>query len=258
MAGSGRRALALVARLTQERLASGQLACSSSAGGLAAAAAGVGVAGEAKAEGAKSTDTASMYDKLSSILMSVGILALAGASTFNGRSDAQEISFQTFKNKLLEAGLVDRIEVVNKNLAKVYVKPSASDGELTGAKATSQYKYYFNIGSVDSFERKLEDAEDGLGINPRNFVPVTYVTELSWLQELLRIAPTILMLTAFFWVTRKIQTGMGGMGGGGGGGARGIFNVGKAQVWIGQAAGQLQVVSCSQVLKPVFLSGDDC
>lgn len=33
----------------------------------------------------------------------------------------KQISFQEFKNKLLEPGLVDRIEVTNKSLAKVYV-----------------------------------------------------------------------------------------------------------------------------------------
>ena len=47
------------------------------------------------------------------------------------------------------------------------------------------------------------------------------------LQELLRLAPTILLIAGYVWFTRRQMGGFGGVGGGGGG--RGIFNVGKAQ-----------------------------
>ena len=35
----------------------------------------------------------------------------------------------------------------------------------------------FNIGSVDSFERNLEQAQNELGVLPANHVPVVYVSE---------------------------------------------------------------------------------
>ena len=55
-------------------------------------------------------------------LIATGAATVAILTTLSmGRSDAQQISFQEFKNKLLEPGLVDRIEVTNKSLAKVYV-----------------------------------------------------------------------------------------------------------------------------------------
>ena len=94
----------------------------------------------------------------------------------------------------------------------------------------SRYKYYFNIGSIDSFERKLEDAQDTLGADPRDYIPVTYVSEMSWQQELLRLAPTILLIAGYIYFTRRMQGGFGMGGGSGGMGGRGIFNVGKAQV----------------------------
>lgn len=40
--------------------------------------------------------------------------------------------------------------------------------------------------SVDSFERKLEDAQVSLGIERRDFIPVLYVSETNWMQEMLR------------------------------------------------------------------------
>lgn len=90
----------------------------------------------------------------------------------------------------------------------------------------SQYKYYFNIGSIDSFERKMEEAQEDLNWAPSSWVPITYTNELSWQQELLRLAPTILLIAGYVWFTRRQLGGLGGQGPGG----RGLFNVGKAQV----------------------------
>ncbi|XP_024367323.1 ATP-dependent zinc metalloprotease FTSH 8, mitochondrial isoform X2 [Physcomitrium patens] len=186
-------------------------------------------------------------------LIATGAATVAILTTLSmGRSDAQQISFQEFKNKLLEPGLVDRIEVANKSLAKVYVytgsqqgaearvnKGGNIDGNMDDVQTDSRpqpghsnsvYKYYFNIGSIDSFERKLEDAQDALNADPRDYIPVTYVSEMSWQQELLRLAPTILLIAGYIYFSRRMQGGFGVGGGGGGMGGRGIFNVGKAQV----------------------------
>ncbi|CAA3009634.1 ATP-dependent zinc metalloprotease FTSH 10, mitochondrial-like [Olea europaea subsp. europaea] len=155
------------------------------------------------------------------------------------------INFQEFKNKLLEPGLVDHIVVSNKSVAKVYVRSSPQNqtshdaaeisdiegpiSRTTSRGNTSQYQYYFNIGSVDSFEEKLEEAQEALGIDSHDYVPVTYVSEMVWFQELMRFAPTILLLGSLFYMGRRMQGGLG-VGGTGGKGGRGIFNIGKAPV----------------------------
>ncbi|GLU11581.1 hypothetical protein SLE2022_283180 [Rubroshorea leprosula] len=156
-------------------------------------------------------------------------------------SEQQQISFQEFKNKLLEPGLVDHIVVANKSVAKVYVRSTPQNqitdndvqGPMIGTSAQGrggQYKYYFNIGSVESFEEKLEEAQETLGIDPHDYVPVTYVSEMVWYQELMRFAPTLLLLGTLMYMGRRMQSGFGVGGGGGGKGARGIFNIGKAHV----------------------------
>ncbi|KAG4164042.1 hypothetical protein ERO13_D01G211400v2 [Gossypium hirsutum] len=163
-------------------------------------------------------------------------------SSLSGPHEQQEISFQEFKNKLLEPGMVDKIVVSNKSVAKVYVRSSPRNASQTtddpveapmnGAPArtkTSQYKYYFNIGSVESFEEKLEEAQEALGIDPHNHVPVTYVSEVNWFQELMRFGPTLLILGSLWFMGRKMQSGFG-VGGPGGRGGRGLFNMGKAQI----------------------------
>ncbi|TKY67369.1 ATP-dependent zinc metalloprotease FTSH 10 [Spatholobus suberectus] len=155
-----------------------------------------------------------------------------------GPREQQQISFQEFKNKLLEPGLVDHVVVSNKSVAKVYVRNSPRNqtdnevvqGTLPAKGSGGQYRYYFNIGSVESFEEKLEEAQEALGIDSHDFVPVTYSSEMVWYQELMRFAPTLLLLGSLLYMGRRMQGGLGVGGGGGSKGARGIFNIGKAHV----------------------------
>ncbi|KAK4478556.1 hypothetical protein RD792_014040 [Penstemon davidsonii] len=146
----------------------------------------------------------------------------------------QQISFQEFKNKLLEPGLVDHIVISNKSVAKVYVKSSPPNdsqnntgtvpgqaGDTNGSRTLSHYKFNIIIGSVESFEEKLEEAQIALGVDPHNYVPVTYVSETNWFQEVMKFAPTLLLLGTLFYMGRKSGLGIGG---------RGIFSIGKAPI----------------------------
>ena len=177
-----------------------------------------------------------------------------------GRSDVQTISWQEFKTSLLDKRVVARVEVANRESVKVYVTQPRSRGVAAPSESASSengggswrgdassatlhdgvYRYRFSIGSVDTFERKLEDAQSAAGVAADRFIPVTYVSELSWGSELLRLAPTALLLGAYLWFTRR-QLG-GGLGGGGGMGGRGIFSVGKANVTTLDASKQKRVM----------------
>ncbi|XWS55646.1 hypothetical protein CRYUN_Cryun09bG0019000 [Craigia yunnanensis] len=186
----------------------------------------------------KFLDITKLVQNTLTTLMLVGILY----SSFSGPHDQKQISFQEFKNKLLEPGLVEKIVVSNKSVAKVYVRSSPRNANqitddvieapTNGSPAKrkiSQYKYYFNIGSVESFEEKLEDAQEALGIDPHDHVPITYVSEVNWFRELMRFGPTLLLLGSLWFMGRKMQSGFG-VGGPVGQGGRGIFSMGKAQI----------------------------
>ncbi|XLR13172.1 ATP-dependent zinc metalloprotease FTSH 10, mitochondrial [Arachis hypogaea] len=119
------------------------------------------------------------------------------------RCEAQQINFQEFKKELLEPGLVDHIVVsINKSIAKIYVRNTplnqtdgeAVEGTLPANGTGGQYKFYFNIGSVKSFEKNLEAAQEALGLDPHDYVPVTYSFEVDWDQEFMRYAPTMIAL----------------------------------------------------------------
>ncbi|XP_013599708.1 PREDICTED: ATP-dependent zinc metalloprotease FTSH 10, mitochondrial [Brassica oleracea var. oleracea] len=191
-------------------------------------------------EGSKKSENENAGDfntkEFQNLLVPLMAIALILSSFSLGSKEQQQISFQEFKNKLLEAGLVDHIDVSNKSVAKVYVRSSPrtqTEEVVQGVPAkgrSGQYKYYFNIGSVESFEEKLEEAQEALGIDSHDFVPVTYVSEMIWYQELLRFAPTLLLLGTLVYGARRMQGGLGSVGGPGGKGGRGIFNIGKAQI----------------------------
>ncbi|KAL3620097.1 ATP-dependent zinc metalloprotease FTSH 8, mitochondrial [Castilleja foliolosa] len=205
-----------------------------------------------KEEGGNTDDYSSSFrgtfiknlQNVATSLLVIGLLY----STFSSNSrEEKQISFQEFRNKLLEPGLVDRIVVSNQSVAKVYVRSSpknqsrydtieGSDSETPvsitregGKSSQIQYKYYFNIGSVDSFEEKLDEAQEALGIDPHDYTPVTYVSEMGWLSVLVILAlftPALLLLGALYYMGRKMQGGLG-IGGTGG---KGIFNIGKAHI----------------------------
>ncbi|CAH9129176.1 unnamed protein product [Cuscuta epithymum] len=171
-------------------------------------------------------------------LLALGIALL----TFTPREE-KEISFQEFKTKLLEAGLVDHIVVSNKRIAKVYIKSSPQnhmgDGSFEGLdvkstsadeKNKSKYQFFFNIASVQSFEEKLEDAQKAIGVDPHDFVPVLYTYEISWFQELMRYWATFLLLGVALFIRSKMQGGGMGLGGMGGKASGGLFNMGKAPI----------------------------
>ena len=104
---------------------------------------------------------------------------------------------------------------------------ASSLGARAAAQSNRQLVYHFHIGSVESFEEKMSRSQEGLGISPRDYVPVQYANETNWAMELMKSAPAILMIGVMAYMMRGMAGGMGGMGGGQGG-AGGIFKVGKS------------------------------
>lgn len=122
-------------------------------------------------------------------------------------TNKNEISWQEFKTEYLDKGTVRKLTVVNR--ATVYVQ------------TTYGSNVYFTIGSVDMFEKRMEDAQQGIPANER--IPISYNEQGSLMGVLVGFLPTILLLGALYWMTRKPS---GGSGGGIGGG---IFGMGQSR-----------------------------
>ncbi|XP_048451439.1 AFG3-like protein 2 [Rhincodon typus] len=129
------------------------------------------------------------------------------------RNVGREITWKDFVNNYLSKGIVDRLEVVNKRFVRVVFTPEklAVDGYV-----------WFNIGSVDTFERNLETAQQEQGIEGENRIPVVYSTESDG-SFLLSMLPTILIIGFLLFTLRRGSAGVGRTGRGMGG----LFSVGE-------------------------------
>ncbi|XP_029929968.1 AFG3-like protein 2 isoform X2 [Myripristis murdjan] len=123
------------------------------------------------------------------------------------RDGGREVTWKDFVNNYLSKGVVDRLEVVNKRYVKVIFSPGKTpvDGYV-----------WFNIGSVDTFERNLETCQYELGIEGENRLPVVYSTESDG-TFLLSMLPTVLIIGFLLFMLRRGPAGAGrpgrGMGG---------------------------------------------
>ncbi|XP_049931024.1 AFG3-like protein 2 isoform X2 [Epinephelus moara] len=123
------------------------------------------------------------------------------------RDGGREVTWKDFVNNYLSKGVVDRLEVVNKRYVKVVFSPGKMpvDGYV-----------WFNIGSVDTFERNLETAQYELGIEGESRLPVVYSTESDG-TFLLSMLPTVLIIGFLLFMLRRGPAGAGrpgrGMGG---------------------------------------------
>lgn len=86
----------------------------------------------------------------------------------------------------------------------------------------ANFSYYFTIGSVEAFERKVDEAQKELQIPPAERIPVQYSREVPWLETVFSFGPTLLFIGAIFWLSRRAASGAGGQGGG-------IFGMGKSR-----------------------------
>uniref|UniRef100_A0A665T3R7 AAA+ ATPase domain-containing protein n=1 Tax=Echeneis naucrates TaxID=173247 RepID=A0A665T3R7_ECHNA len=91
--------------------------------------------------------------------LAIGAAGMASAFLyFHFRETGVQISWKDFVHTYLGRGLVDHLEVVNKQYVKVIPAHGVN---------TSEVSYlWFNIGSVESFEHNLEVAQQEMGLDP--------------------------------------------------------------------------------------------
>lgn len=156
------------------------------------------------------------------------LLAIILFNYLPGKSSAaKSITWQEFKQEILPYHDVAKIDVVNKEIAQVYIKQESLKKEkykdvakgLLGSVNKGPH-YYFTVGSVEVFDRQLEEAEAGFSEKER--IPVTYTTVNSWWPNIISwLFPLLLLGFLWFYIFRR----MGSASGAGGS----IFDFGKSK-----------------------------
>ena len=158
------------------------------------------------------------------------ITILLGMSMFGGNSNWQSTSKTNISDfeRYLNEGDVQEIIVVNQKLAKVTlnsygleksVHKNLKTKNLIGQENTGGPHYEFEVGNLELFQRKLEQAEDK-GIDFRyEFMTV----ENRWMDVILGFLPIIIIIGVWIFLMRRMS------GGGAGGPGGQIFNIGKSK-----------------------------
>ncbi len=145
-------------------------------------------------------------------------------------NEPQEVTFKYFEQNLLQKKDVSRIEVVNGELAEIYINPDSMS--LTKFKSLNTKnlfgvsnegpQYVIRIGSADAFERDLQQAQ--ANIPEAQQVDVKYVKKENWLGNILGwVLPFLLIIGLWWFLFRGVTKTSGGAGG------LSPFNFGKSR-----------------------------
>lgn len=140
-------------------------------------------------------------------------------------NSSNTINLQQY-SEFVRQGDVEKLEVVNKKDALVYIKkdhldkPMYKDAVKTNFTRTRAH-YTFNIGPEDSFVQNINTLNASLP--EENRVYPDYIEKQNWLGPLLGwIVPIFLIVAIWLFIMRRVS------GGGGGAGSQ-IFNIGKSK-----------------------------
>ena len=148
---------------------------------------------------------------------------------FAGTEVTKPTNWQEFNLTMLQNGKVDKIVIVNKEKAYVYIKKEFLSEEkfkdvskkTFGGTPNNGPHYYFEIGSVETFNDNLKEAQIKFDADER--ISPFYETRKDVFGDILGwILPLAFFIFIWLFIMKK-------MGGGAGGGGGQIFNIGKTQ-----------------------------
>ena len=125
-------------------------------------------------------------------------------------STSKEITWQQFEKDILSRKAVEKIVVVNNEKAEIYIKKEFADDSMfravlkkgIGKSINPGPHYSFNIGSVESFERKLDVAEKDFAPNEK--IPLSVVSRTNWFLNIIGwILPFILIFAVCNYLLRR-------------------------------------------------------
>jgi len=132
----------------------------------------------------------------------------------------KDISQKQFE-KMAADGDVEKVVVVNKSIAKIYLTKEAADSEkyedIGDGDLHPHFKY--EIGEITYFYDRVQALKDDNGIN----LDIRAESQTNWYAPLIGwILPFLLLIALWLFIMRKMSGGAGGPGGQ-------IFNIGKSK-----------------------------
>jgi len=157
------------------------------------------------------------------ILVFLGI-QIFGGSSWSQPSKTTQTDFETF----LRDGDVEKVEIINRKIAKVYLTKEARGKEIhaknTGnsffPSSSSDATYQFEFGDLQNFENSFNQIKEENNLSSK----MVWETDSNmWGELLLTLLPFIVIIGIWIFIMRRMSSGAGGGAGGQ------IFNIGKSK-----------------------------
>ncbi|RPG65244.1 MAG: ATP-dependent zinc metalloprotease FtsH [Flavobacteriaceae bacterium TMED121] len=158
------------------------------------------------------------------------ITVLLAMSMFGGDNNWQSLGKTNISDfeRFLNDGDIEEVTVINQKLARVSlnkngleksIHKNVKSKNILGQENTNGPHYEFEVGNLELFQKKLEQAQHN-GIQFRyEFATV----ENRWMDVILGFLPIIIIIGVWFFLMRRMS------GGGAGGPGGQIFNIGKSK-----------------------------
>lgn len=159
------------------------------------------------------------------------VIAIIGYSFFGTATVEPLKSNTTAITDMIRKGEVERIVIINKSDAKVYLTDEAIEAYRSGEEGSALKnipehgeQLYFTIGSVELLDKDVKQAIEESQIE-ENPITIEYIEEQDrWSNILLNILPWVVLIGFWLFIFRGMSRG-GGAGGN-------IMNVGKARAQV--------------------------
>src|SRR5690606_155339 len=163
-------------------------------------------------------------------IYAVIIMLFFAIQIFSGGSWSQpDKTNQAQFEEYLRNGDVEKVEVINKKIAKVYLTEEAKKKEIHSKKGDAPLfltpgpndpNYQFEFGDLQLFQKDFQE------IKTQNNLPTTlnFDTENNvWGDILMGILPFVIIIGIWIFIMRRMSAGAGGGAGGQ------LFNIGKSK-----------------------------
>jgi cell division protease FtsH len=152
-------------------------------------------------------------------------LQFSGGNNFSQTQRTSQAEFENF----LRQGDVQKVEIVNKKVARVYLTLEARSNEVHSKNnskgllepGANDPTYEFEFGDLQNFENNFQIIKKDNNLDTQ----IIWNTESNlWGEVIIGILPFIVIIGIWIFIMRRMS---GGAGGGGAGGQ--IFNIGKSK-----------------------------
>lgn len=164
-----------------------------------------------------------IYGLILVVLLSIGLF-----SNNQSWKSIQKTNISNFWHYLDDGDVSEVVIITNKNSVRFTIAPEAlnkpvhrelKNSGLFGSQASGPH-YEFQVGSLDRFEAKLEEAQSG-----ENQFSIEYTTIESrrWFSYFLNFLPFIVFILIWIYILRRMSSSRGGSP------ASHLFNIGKSR-----------------------------